>query len=272
MTQQLAEPPTKAAPATNWTWPIRGVTAIIAVVLLFFGTVSTVGYFMLQTDTKTAFFTVAVNRVQVNNTNGQVVIRAGSGAQGATVVSRGHSSFRTAEHSETVTNGVLQVNGSCQGGLIVADRCSVDFEITVPPGTAVNAIATTGDISVLGTGGPVTARSSTGDLLVDRVGGDLRLTTNVGDVEAVALTGGTVTARSNTGDLRLDFTTAPDRIKATTNVGDVRVEVPAGATTYRVSAEVDVGDRHIDVPTDPASPRIIELSSNTGDVRMGLGQ
>lgn len=268
-TQPDPRPPIDpASPANAWRVLVWIVAAVTVGVVLIFGTISVVGYFMLQTETRTTSFPNAVTRVQVTNTNGHVKIRTGTATPGATVISRSQNSFRTAKHSEAVTNGVLQVSGSCEGGFFVADACSMDFDITVPKGTTVEARTTTGDISVIGTGAAVTATSSTGDLRVTRAGGAIRLTTNVGNVIGVDLPGGTVQGRSNTGDVELEFTTAPDRITATTNVGDVRVVVPDDATTYQATADTDIGDRHLDIPIDPRSEHIAELSTNTGDVWM----
>jgi DUF4097 and DUF4098 domain-containing protein YvlB len=101
-------------------------------------------------------------------------------------------------------------------------------------------------------------------------GGPVRLSTNVGDITGYALTGGTVDGNSNTGDVRLNFSAAPDQVRAHTDVGDVRVQVPDDATGYRVTADVIVGERYVDVPTDPGSSRVMVLSTNTGDVRVGL--
>jgi hypothetical protein len=270
VTTQLTQPPATAPAPTRWNRPIRVLAAVVAVLVLTVGVLTVIGFFMIRTSTRTTFFTDPVNRLQVAGSTGNVVVRVGSAARGATVVSRSKSAFRTAEHTETVVGGVLQVTGSCTGGLLVSDDCSVDFEITVPPGTAVDAHASTGNLSVFDTGAPVTARSNTGNIRVSGVGGTVRLRSNVGDISGVALTGGTVSAQSNTGDVRLTFTAAPARLRATTNVGDVRIMVPDDATRYRVSADVSVGERHIDVATDPASTRIVQLSTDTGDIRMGV--
>ena len=271
MTQQLLEPTKTDPPQFNWSIPIRGVALTLGLVVLVLGAGSVVGYFMIRTDTDTRFFTGTIHRLQVRTTDGNVVIRPGSSTQvGATVVSRKHSAYRTAGHSESVNGDLLTVDASCRGGFFIADQCSVDLEITVAAGTEVTATTSTGNISVTATRGPVTARSSTGDLRVSRATGPVTLNTNVGDITGELLDSARVLGRSNTGDVRLSFATAPEQVQGYTDIGDVRILVPDDAKTYRVSTEVDLGDRHIDVPTDPASSRTVDLSTSTGDVRIGL--
>lgn len=270
MTQQVLDPPKTVPPSSQWTWPIRSLAAIVGTVVLACGVLSAIGVFMLRTDTQTRFFAAPVHEVRVTATDGNIRIRTGANQRGATVISTSHSSFRTGEHTEALTGDVLKVDGICRGGLLVADACAVDLEITVGPGTKVIASTSTGDISVRGTSGPVTATSSTGDLLVSQAGGSVELTTSIGDITGESLNSAQVRSKSNTGDIRLSFIRTPQRIEANTSIGDVRIRVPDGTTTYRVRADTDLGSRHIDVPTDPAASRTVDLSTNTGDVRMEL--
>ncbi len=260
---------TSAPPSPKWTLAIRITAGLISGAVVLAGTISVLGFLMIRTKTETRHFQGLVRQVQVTGPDGDVVIRTGTAQQGASVLSRSRSSFQTAEHRETVTDGVLQVSGSCRGEEFIADQCSVDFEITVPPGTAVLARTSIGSISVTGTGGPVTAESNTGDIRVRQVTGSIRLTTNIGNITGELLNGGRVSGQSDTGDVRLSFAAAPEEIRVHTDIGDVRVRVPDDATTYREPGDVGIGDRTIDVPIDPTSNRIVDLSTNTGDVWMG---
>ena len=239
--------------------------------MLVAGTFSTIAYFKIHYSDETTAFRTAVQKVVVRTDDGRVTVRTGAaGAEGAVVTSRGTSSFRTARHTESVTDGVLTVQGHCEGGFFLASSCSMDFELTVAAGTVVDARTSVGEIRVTGTGAAVTAHSSTGDLRVSRVGSPVRLSTDVGDVIADQLPGGDVSGESDTGDIRLDFSSAPDRLSAITEVGDVRVAVPDDGTSYLVSSDLDLGDTQVDVPVDPGSPHTARLRTNTGDIRMGL--
>ncbi len=153
---------------------------------------------------------------------------------------------------------------------MISDRCSIDYVITVPPGTVVDASTATGNVTVLGTRAAVTAHSATGDLKISDPGSPVELSTNVGDVIGENLPGGDVSGRSNTGNVRLDFIRAPDRITARTDVGDVLIAVPNDQTSYQVASGTDVGKAHIDVPINSGSTHTARLTTNTGDIRMGL--
>jgi hypothetical protein len=195
---------------------IRWGAAIATVALLAAGTASVVGFLLISTKTETSHFREPVTHVQLASLGGDVVIRADPGQRGASVISRSHSSFRTAKHRETVSDGVLQVNGSCGSSAtsFLGDRCSIDFEITVPPGTAVTARITIGNVSVTGTGGRTSVDSDTGNIRVQQASGSIQLSTNVGQITGELLNGGVVMAQSNTGDIRLTFTTAPEQVTA----------------------------------------------------------
>ncbi|HST82272.1 MAG TPA: DUF4097 family beta strand repeat-containing protein [Kineosporiaceae bacterium] len=258
-------------PLRKWVVPIRVLAGLATVAVLAAGTVSAVAFFMIRSTTETSHFPDRVSRVQVTGETGDVWVRTDSAAQGATVLSYGRSAFRTTTHSERVIDGVLQVTGSCRGGgAALLDQCSINFKITVPPGTAVTVRTTTGEIAVTGTSAPVTAQSNTGDIHVWKASGPIQLITDIGDINGELLSSGVASGRSNTGDVRLNFTAAPDQITANTDIGDIRIQVPDDATKYRVTADVNLGERQIKVPTDAASPRVADLSTATGDIRMGF--
>jgi DUF4097 and DUF4098 domain-containing protein YvlB len=267
MTSAL-ETPTRT-PVTRRTVAIRATTAVIGAVVLLAGTAGVVSFFMVHTDDDTTVFRDPVNRVRVNIEDaGRVRINAGPAEQQATVVSHRISAFRTADHHESVRDGLLDVTSECRGGLmIVADSCRVNFEITVAPGTAVNVVTAVGDASVSGINGAVNVDTDTGDIRVHRTTGPVRLSTDTGDITADQINGGTVVTDTDTGDIRLSFRAAPDRTTITSDTGDLRLQVPKDGTLYRVLTDPTVGDTTIDLPTSSDSHRTIKLSTDTGDIR-----
>ena len=254
-------------PALDRIFAVRAVTAALGGVVLLAGTASVIGFFMVRTDVDTSVFRQPVTKVKVTSDTGDVHIEAGTAGPGATVVSHGVSAFRTAEHHERVRDGVLEVKAVCRGGLmVVADSCSIDFDITVPPGTAVNVTSTTGDVGVFGTEGPVNVRSGTGDVRVHGTDGTVLLAVNTGDIRADGVKGGQVTTRTHTGDTRLGFSVSPDAVTATSDTGDLRLQVPRDGTLYRVLTDSSVNEAHIDLPVSTASNHRIALSTNTGRI------
>jgi DUF4097 and DUF4098 domain-containing protein YvlB len=272
MTQQLEQAPVPqpaAAPTSGWTTPIRVVAGVAATVVLVAGAASAVGFFMISNGTERVNFSEPVTRVEVTVGAGDVKVRTAAAGQGTSVTSRTSSSFRTAHHSESVTNGVLAVKGTCRGSMVVSDFCSVNFEISVQAGTSVKVDTSSGDVSVLGTGAPVTVLTRAGDIHLDRTGAPARAKTNSGDVKGLLLAGGDVSAATNAGNVKLEFATSPTRVKASTNTGDVDVLVPNDQTVYRIDADVNVGDRRLDVPTASNAERVMILKSSAGDIHVG---
>ena len=215
----------------------------------------------------TSVFHEPVSRVRVNADTGWVRIRAGTATTGATVVSRRTSSQSTARHHESVGAGLLDVTADCPSGLTeAADSCTVNFDITIPRGTDVNVTTSTGDVNVTGTNSPITIRTTSGAIQVHRTTGPVHLTSKVGSVAADQVNGGTVSTETSTGDIRLSFSAAPDRAQATSNTGNVHLEVPKDGTPYRVHADPALGGTHINLPTSSTSLRELELNTNTGRI------
>jgi hypothetical protein len=267
VTEQLL--PRRLDPAREqraWLAPIRIVTAVLALALLLAGAASVVGFFFIRQSTQTTVFTAPVHELMVNTDTGDVVVRAAVAGEDTKVISKGQSSFRKAKHTEAVSDGVLAVSGFCQGNFIIADACSVDFEIVVPPGSKVQASSSTGNLTISGPSSSVVASTDTGDVRVVGIGGSIQLRTHTGDVDGNQLTSRTASAKTNTGNVTLDFSTAPQQLRADADTGDVQIRVPDDGSVYQVHASTHTGDRSITVPTATTSGRVISATTATGDV------
>jgi hypothetical protein len=228
-------------------WPVRILSMLLAAGVALVGTLSVVSLAFVRHENRTMSFTAAVHQIQVSLDNGNAVIHPAAPGSATVVRTRTTSAFRTPTHSESISDGVLTVNGSCTGGWVIADTCSVDVDIAVAVGTTVRADSDNGNVAVTGIDGPVVISSSNGDLRVSRAGGSVSMNTDNGDVNADRLTGGTVTGHSDNGDVHLRFTAAPGRVSATSSNGDIRVEVPNVQHGYRVQASTSNGDRSVTV-------------------------
>jgi Putative adhesin len=269
MTETSTLTPQSAEPGQHrGLWPIRIVTLVLALVVLAACSASVVGLFFVREHTETTTFTEPVHEVRVSTDTGDVVIRAAAAGEETTVVSKGRSAFRKAEHSAGVKDGVLMVSGACRGSFIIADSCSMDFEIVVPAGSAVQANSNTGNLSIAGPSSSVLASTDTGDIRVLRVGGSIRLRTSTGDVTGDELKSLAASAQTDTGDVALGFSTAPHQLRAVADTGDVQIRVPDDGSVYQVQASTDTGDRFVSVPTAPTAERSIDAETSTGDVRI----
>jgi hypothetical protein len=166
------------------------------------------------------------------------------------------------------SGGTLELSSSCP--IVFGGSCDVDYEIAVPPGTAVRVDANGGDVVAedLVSTLPIQLESSGGDItVVDVTAPALRLRSSAGDVDARGVHADTVDADSSAGDVSLSLRSAPQRVDADSSAGDVELVVPD--ETYRIDARTSAGE--VDdraVRTDPSSPRSIHARSSAGDIRI----
>src|SRR5207245_4145658 len=124
-------------------------------------------------------------------------------------------------------------------------RFRVDFEITVPRETAVNAQTVSGDLDLNGTRGPARVESVSGDVNIADVQGPMRLKSVSGDVQCTDYVGA-IEGSSVSGDVDIR-----GRVRACelhTVSGDISVDLDpeAGGRESRlktISGDVEVGLR-----------------------------
>ena len=166
--------------------------------------------------------------------------------------------------------------------------CDAEIVLHVPVGTAVEVRSASGDIVASGVGGPlvldaqsgdVTAigvtgsadlRTASGDVSLRGGSGVVRLETQSGDVSAGDVASENVTAETQSGDVSLEFRVPPRMVEAKATSGDVNVALP-DAGSYDVAADTGSGESQIGVRTDPNSPRIVRVRTNSGDASVGYG-
>jgi DUF4097 and DUF4098 domain-containing protein YvlB len=126
---------------------------------------------------------------------------------------------------------------------------SIDYEVTTPRGTTLDA------------------SSGSGDLKISNLGGSLKASTGSGSIEANGLSG-RVTLETGSGDIRAEMSSAPD-VKAETGSGSIRLQGVTGG----LFAETGSGD--IEIGGQPGSNWKLETGSgsvtlNTGSARFTL--
>lgn len=172
--------------------------------------------------------------------------------------------------TESLAGGTLTITALCPSS--ARRTCGADITLSVPPGVAVQAQLTSGDVAVSGLRGPVSVAASSGDLRLSGLSGPLRLRSDSGDIVGEALASAQVDAEDNDGDVSLAFAAIPARVSAISNAGDVSVDVPRQAGGYRVRAATAAGDRSVSVRPDPASAHVIIATSDAGDVAVAYSQ
>ncbi len=125
--------------------------------------------------------------------------------------------------------------------------CSANYRLTVPTGQNITASADLGSLSLSGTYGT------------------LKLTTDVGDISSNGLSVRIMNATVGVGDMNAVFTTAPERLVARSDIGDITLTVPVGQ--YNILTSADVGSVKVDQALiNGQNPRTIDVRSGIGDV------
>jgi hypothetical protein len=211
-----------------------------------------------QTIEKT--FTVdGMPRLRVQNVSGETAIRAGEPGQ-VRVVARKRVKGGSADRAKRLLENV-EVRIEQKGNDIFVEphlyeqerswldlfrgkRFRVDFEITVPRETAVNAQTVSGDLDLHGTRGPARLESVSGDVNIEDVQGPMRIKSVSGDVQCTDYVG-SVEGSSVSGDV------------------DIRGRVRA-CELHTVSGDISID---LEPVVDGRESRLKTIS---GDVEVGL--
>lgn len=198
-------------------WPIR--TAVAAVTFLTLAA----GALRAQTSLDTTFAVRANARLSVQNMTGTVNIRGWSRGQ-----MRVQADYERARVDVQVTsNQVVSVKSESRRG-----NAEVEYNITVPQGTAVDINGLSVDISVTGVCGALSINSTSGDIDATCLDGDVQIQTISGDI-SIADARGPLEISSTSGEI---------------DVRGARQSVTAHAVSGDVSL-TDIGGSEVDVET-----------------------
>lgn len=234
----------------------RPILALGGIALIGIGVAVAFGFFAQSTAEADGRVSGTVHSVKIDQASGEVRIRVGD-VPSPTVHETFHYSFSRPGDS-------FRLDGD---QLVLADcgsSCRVDYDVTVPSGTAITGKTSSGDIDLEGVAS-VDVSSNSGAVRATNVAGSVKVHADSGDIDLGSI-GQDVTAQADSGSvkLRLDASDAARNVQLKADSGDVDVTVPNA--TYRVEGSSDSGSRNIGVPQDPSSPRLLRLDSDSGDV------
>lgn len=235
----------RSVPQAAGVWTTRVVGATVAAAVVVLGTAGVVAAFFTQRQTLVTDLDGAVTSVRVATDVGDVnIVPAADGR--IRVERRLTWSFTKPGGDVVVRDGTVDVSGTCPGATL--GECGVDVVLRVPPGTRVQV------------------DSTSGDLAAREVEAPLDLQTTSGDVTGEALRSKDVRVQSTAGDVRLSFDAPPDSVQAQATTGDVTVQLPVDAVSYRVEKRTSLGEARVDVPEDPRSTHVVSVQTSFGDV------
>jgi hypothetical protein len=220
-----------------------------------------------------------VTEVRLQNGSGNVVLRSRAGGGGDTDIRRHVTYPKDANKPEGVSHRM-------EGSTLVLDgcgnRCSVDYEVTVPSkDVRITGLNDSGDVHLEGVAavevevgsGDATVRDVAGVVRVDIGSGDLDVADVGGDSQTVIGSGnarlanmrGAVTVDSNSGDVEVQMAAALS-VRAESGSGNLTVKVPKGA--YKVNVDAGSGDKEVGVTNDPNASAELFLRAGSGDVTL----
>jgi hypothetical protein len=162
----------------------------------------------------------------------------------------------------SLTDGTLKLTITCSGLVI---NCGGRHIVKVPPGVAVEVRSDGAPVRAVAIPGDLTIRVTDNWMRVEDPSGKLRLTGSDANITVTGSRSPEVTAEATDGGIDLSFAAAPTRVEARSSTGPVKVTLPAGAETYRVTTTSDTGTAKSAVPNDPASPRVVTAVAENGN-------
>jgi len=177
------------------------------------------------------------------STGGTVTVTGTSGPGPVTVTENATYSTARPVTSHKVAGSALTLGYACENQIL----CGVDYDVTVPHGTAVHVNGGQGTVTLTALSGPVTAKTVTGLISADD------------------LTSPTARLTADEGGVTATFSAAPASVDASTNAGSVVLSVP-GSAAYKVNAHAVVGVSTVTVRRSPASAHVITAHSDLGGI------
>jgi hypothetical protein len=132
---------------------------------------------------------------------------------------------------------------------------SIDYDITLPKTSAINAATGSGDVQIQDVGATLKAQSGSGSVRAHGIQGPATLGTGSGDIELQQTGPGDVKAETGSGSIRLNGLSGA--LKASTGSGDIEAEGQPTTdwklSTGSGSVRLAVGNAHFNLDADTGS-------------------
>ncbi len=143
----------------------------------------------------------------------------------------------------------------------VKRHVAIDYEITVPASTAVEAHTGSGNVEVTGVSSGVQAQTGSGDIRLRDLGGRQQAHTGSGNIRAENVSA-PFNAETGSGDIEASLTGAGD-VDVHTGSGTIRVKGVKGGVHARTGSG--------DIEADGSVAGAWQLHSGSGNVRLAVG-
>ncbi|WP_329398629.1 hypothetical protein [Streptomyces melanogenes] len=205
-----------------------------------------------------------VKTVQVDSGSAELTVVPGAEGE-VRIQERLSWSLRKPKVAKEWDGDTLKLRPECDGTFALTSLgCSVQLDLTVPAGVALKVNSGSGTVRVSGLTGPVDVDGGSGSVKLYGVRGPIDASVGSGSFSGAAIASTEAEVHSGSGHAELEFVTPPRRVTASTGSGSVDLRVPVGSH-YRVEGAKGSGTRDIeDSLPDPASDRLIKVSSGSG--------
>jgi hypothetical protein len=140
----------------------------------------------------------------------------------------------------------------------------VDYDVTLPAGTALRLNTISGDLDLSGLRGAVTAKTVSGDILLSGLTGAVTVRSISGDVKINNLSGNTVEATTVSGDVDLSWPpTKGAELSLKTITGEVYADSAVSFTNLKAKSYVGY---QLHGSYGPTNGPLVKLESVSGDV------
>jgi DUF4097 and DUF4098 domain-containing protein YvlB len=208
--------------------------------------------------------------VSVSTGSGSIHLNPGSGSQ-VNIVAHLHSSHGWMSGGSDVDSRIQQIVNNppiIQNGndITIGERhnndlyrnISIDYDITLPKASAINAATGSGDVQIQDVGANIKAQSGSGAVRAHGIQGPATLGTGSGDIELQQTGPGDVKAETGSGSIRLNGLNGA--LKASTGSGDIEAagqpttdwKLSTGSGSVRLA----VGNAHFNLDADTGSGSI----------------
>jgi hypothetical protein len=216
-----------------------------------------------------AYDATDVHAIDIGNDAGSVTVVGTDAATDIgriTLTAKISSGIRETENRHEIVDGVLIVRASCPN--FGSSWCDAQYTLEVPHDVDVVIHSDNDGIRVDDIAGAVDVDADNGSVRAARLSGDVAMSTDNGNITAEELSSAMTSFDTDNGNVRASFTVAPQSVRATSDNGNVTVELPRGDNAYRVESSTDNGSTDIEVREDPAGERVIDVTTDNGDLHV----
>lgn len=139
------------------------------------------------------------------------------------------------------------------------ENVSIDYVITAPRGTTVEANSGSGDLNISNLGGQLKAGTGSGSIEANDLSGDVSLSTGSGDIRALINGAHYVKAETGSGTIRLQGVNGG--LYAETGSGDIEITGQPGSDW-----KLETGSGSITLNTGSGARFTLDASTGSGDV------